>query len=57
MKLALPEAFTSFSHLELVLTMNLDEQSESTPHIEITVDENLHPYVNIDIQDRVLTVG
>ena len=33
------------------------EQSESTPHIEITVDENLHPYVNIDIQDRVLTVG
>ena len=29
------------------------EQSESTPHIEITVDENLHPYVNIDIQDRV----
>lgn len=32
------------------------EQSESTPHIEITVDENLHPYVNIDIQDRVLTV-
>ena len=33
------------------------EQSESTPHIEITVDENLHPYVDIDIKDRVLTVG
>ena len=26
------------------------EQSESTPHIEITVDENLHPYVNINIK-------
>ena len=25
MKLALPEAFTSFSHLELVLTMNFGE--------------------------------
>lgn len=33
------------------------EQSESTPHIEVTVDENLHPYVNIDIKDRVLTVN
>ncbi len=33
------------------------EQSESTPHIEVTVDENLHPYVNIEIKDRVLTVN
>lgn len=33
------------------------EQSESTPHIEVTVDENLHPYVHIDIKERVLTVG
>ena len=33
------------------------EQSESTPHIEITVDENLHSYVNIDIKDRLLTIG
>lgn len=33
------------------------EQSESTPHIEITVDENLHPYVNVEIKDRILTVN
>ena len=32
-------------------------QSESTPHIEVTVDENLHPYINIEIKDRVLTVN
>ena len=33
------------------------EQSNLLRIFEITVDENLHPYVNIDIQDRVLTVG
>lgn len=33
------------------------EQSESTPHIEIAVDENLHDYINIEIKNRVLTVN
>lgn len=33
------------------------EQSTAEPYLEVTVDENLHPYVNIDIKDRVLTVG
>lgn len=33
------------------------EQSETTPHMEVTVDENLHQYVNIEIKDRVLTIG
>lgn len=33
------------------------EQSEAEPYLEITVDENLHPYVNIDIKDRELTVN
>lgn len=33
------------------------EQSDATPYIEVTVDENLHPYVNIEIKDRELTVN
>lgn len=33
------------------------EQSDAAPYIEITVDENLHEYVNINIKDRELTVG
>jgi hypothetical protein len=33
------------------------EQSNSAPYLEVTVDENLHQYVNIDIDDRELTVG
>lgn len=33
------------------------EQSEAEPYLEVTVDENLHPYVNIDIKDRELTVN
>ena len=33
------------------------EQSDATPYLEVTVDENLHPYVNIDIKDRELTVS
>lgn len=33
------------------------EQSDAAPYIEVTVDENLHEYVNINIEDRVLTVG
>lgn len=32
------------------------EQSDAEPYIEITVDENLHEYVNTDIKDRELTV-
>lgn len=32
------------------------EQSNETPSIEVTVDENLHPYVSVEINDRVLTV-
>lgn len=33
------------------------EQSNAEPYIEITVDENLHEYVNIDIKNRELNVG
>lgn len=33
------------------------EQSDAAPYIEVTVDENLHEYVNISIKDRELTVG
>lgn len=33
------------------------EQSDAAPYIEVTVDENLHEYVNINIKDRELTVG
>lgn len=32
------------------------EQNDAPPSIEITVDENLHQYINIDIKDRELTV-
>ena len=32
-------------------------QSDETPYLEITVDENLHTYVNIEIEDRELTVN
>ncbi|MCD8264734.1 MAG: DUF2807 domain-containing protein [Tannerellaceae bacterium] len=33
------------------------EQSEAEPYLEITIDENLHGYLNVEIKDRVLTVG
>lgn len=33
------------------------EQSNADPYIEVTVDENLHEYVFIDIKDRELTVS
>lgn len=33
------------------------EQSNEAPYIEVTVDENLHEYVNINIKNRELTVG
>ena len=33
------------------------EQSDAEPYLEVTVDENLHPYVNIEIKDRELTVN
>ena len=32
------------------------EQSDAAPYIEVTVDENLHEYVNINIKDRELSV-
>lgn len=32
------------------------EQSNEAPSIEVTVDENLHQYVSVEINDRVLTV-
>lgn len=32
------------------------EQSNDAPAIEVTVDENLHQYVSVEINDRVLTV-
>ena len=33
------------------------EQSDSTPYLDVTVDDNLHQYVNVDINNRELTVG
>lgn len=33
------------------------EQAEKTPTVEVTVDQNLHPYVNIEVKDRVLMIG
>ena len=33
------------------------EQSDAEPYLEVTIDENLHPYVNIEIKDRELTVN
>lgn len=33
------------------------EQSDDPSTVEVTVDQNLHQYVNIDIKDRVLSIG
>lgn len=33
------------------------EQSEGEPFLEITVDDNLHPYIIAEVKDRMLTVG
>lgn len=33
------------------------EQSDAEPYIEVTVDENLHEFVNINIKDRELSIG
>lgn len=33
------------------------EQSDSPSKVEITVDQNLHQYINIEVKDRVLTIG
>ena len=33
------------------------EQSDNPSTIEITVDQNLHQYVNIEVKDRVLSIG
>ncbi len=30
------------------------EQSDDPSTVEVTVDQNLHPYVNIEVKDRVL---
>lgn len=32
-------------------------QSDDPSTVEVTVDQNLHQYVNIDIKDRVLSIG
>lgn len=32
------------------------EQSDATPHIEITVDQNLYPHLNVEVKNRILTV-
>ena len=32
-------------------------QSNATPTIEVTVDSNLHPYVNMEVKDRTLSVS
>lgn len=33
------------------------EQSDKEPFLEITVDDNLQPYIQAEVKDRVLTVG
>lgn len=33
------------------------EQSDDPSAVEVTVDENLHPYVQIDVKDRVLSIA
>ena len=33
------------------------EQSDAPAKVEVTVDQNLHPYVNIEVNDRTLTVN
>ena len=33
------------------------EQSDDPSTVEVTVDQNLHPYVNIEVKDRVLTIA
>ncbi len=33
------------------------EQSDAPATVEVTVDQNLHPYVNIEVKDRVLSIG
>ena len=33
------------------------EQSENEPFLEVTVDDNLQPYIEVEVKDRVLTVG
>lgn len=32
------------------------EQREGTPEVEVSIDENLHPYINIEVKDRVLSI-
>lgn len=45
-------------HQELTAFIDFNyEQSNAEPYIEVTVDENLHEYVNINIKDRELSVG
>lgn len=33
------------------------EQSDAPSAVEVTVDENLHPYVQVEVKDRVLTIA
>ena len=33
------------------------EQSDDPSTVEVTVDQNLHPYVNIEVKDRVLSIA
>ena len=33
------------------------EQSDAEPYVEVTVDENLHPYIVIEIKERELSIG
>ena len=33
------------------------EQSDDPSTVEVTVDQNLHSYVNIEVKDRVLTIA
>ena len=33
------------------------EQSDDPSSVEVTIDQNLHPYIQIEVKDRVLTIG
>lgn len=47
-----------FNEIKVTAAMDLVyEQSEGESYLEVTVDENLHPYVMAEVKDRKLTLG
>ncbi len=49
---------SDFNEIKVDVVMDLTyEQSEEEPYLEVTVDENLHPYVLAEVKDRTLSLG